>query len=126
MPISPCNCAGIRLFLGLVLVITTYLSLTPQPAPLPDVAMADKWAHALTYLLLAFLVDVSWPEHRFDIRKWGTLFAYGLLIELIQSQIPNRLFSVGDLAANAAGIALYGGLALPLVRSRLSRGTPRN
>jgi VanZ family protein len=125
MPISHCNCAGFRLFLGLVLVITTYLSLTPQPAPLPDVVFADKWAHALTYLLLAFLVDASWPEHRFDIRKWGTLFAYGLLIELIQSQIPNRLFSLGDLAANAAGIAVYGWIALPLVRRRLSRSTQR-
>lgn len=122
MPVFSLNCAGIRLIFGLALTITTYVSLNPQPAALPDIVGADKGAHALTYLGLAFLADASWPDRQFDWRKWGGLFAYGLLIELIQSQIPNRLFSVGDLAANAAGIALYGFLVLPLLaRTKLTR-----
>ena len=52
------------------------------------------------------------------MKKWGPLLAYGLAIELLQSQIPNRLFSIGDLAANAAGLALYALLALALRKSR--------
>ena len=108
----------IRFLLGLTLAVTTYLSLSPQPAPLPDVALADKWAHALTYLLLAFLIDASWPDRGFDWRKWESLFAYGLAIELMQSQIPNRLFAVGDLAANAIGIAVYGLVMLQLRRTK--------
>jgi VanZ family protein len=121
MPVARRNSARVRLALGLGLIITTYLSLTPQPTQLPDVAFADKWAHSLTYLFLAFLVDASWPERGFDIRKWGLLFTYGLVIELIQSQIPNRLFSFGDLAANATGIAVYGFLILPFLRRRRTR-----
>jgi VanZ family protein len=121
MPTSRRNLTGIRFLLGLTLSITTYLSLSPQPAPLPDLAFADKWAHALTYFLLAFPVDASWPDRGFGARKWGSLFSYGLAIELIQSQIPNRLFSLGDLAANAIGLALYGLVLLRLLR-RASTG----
>jgi VanZ family protein len=46
-----------------------------------------------------------------------SLLSYGMAIELIQSQIPNRMLSVGDLAANAAGIALYAFLILRVLRS---------
>ena len=117
MPITPSHrVTALRLTLGLALLTTTWLSLRPQPAPLPDVAFADKWAHALTYLLLAALIDASWPNRSFDIRKWGTLFAFGLLIELVQSQIPNRMFSIGDLVANAAGMLFYAALILRAMR----------
>ena len=107
MPISRCDSAGFRLLLGLAFVIATWLALTPKPVALPDIALADKWAHLLTYVVLAFLVDASWPEQDFDWRKWTFLLGYGVLIELVQSQIPNRYFSLGDIAANAVGIALY-------------------
>ena len=107
MSISRCDCAGIRLLLGLVLVVTTWVSLSQQPPTLPEVPLADKWAHLFTYVLLAFLVDASWPDRPFDLTKWAMLLAYGLSIELIQSQIPNRIFSLADLLANATGILIY-------------------
>lgn len=121
MLIPSWNHTGLRLLLGITLAVTTYLSVTPRPATLPDIAFADKWAHAATYLLLALLADASWPELRFGVRKWGPLFLYSLLIEVIQSQIPNRLFSIADLAANAAGIGFYGVIARPLLRGRWLR-----
>jgi hypothetical protein len=78
MPITPSNSTvALRLTLGLALLTTTWRSLSPQPAPLPDVAFADKWAHALTHLLLAVLADASWPHRGFGIRKWVSLFTYG-------------------------------------------------
>jgi len=118
MPITPYNCAGIRLLLGLALVTTTWLALTPQPVALPGVPLADKWAHLAVYIILAFLVDASWPERGFDLPKWLLLLGYGLAIELIQSQIPNRFFSLGDLLANAAGIALYAYVILRLLHAK--------
>lgn len=118
MPISRCNTVGFRLTLGLALVIATLFALNPQPPTLPAVPLADKWAHLATYVVLAFLVDASWPDRGFDLAKWGFLLAYGILIELLQSQIPNRFFSPADVAANAAGIALYAFLVLRLLRAQ--------
>jgi VanZ family protein len=115
--ISRCNCAGFRLLLGLALVVATWLALSPQPVALPDAPLSDKWAHLLAYLVLAFLVDASWPDQRFTWPKWSSLLVYGLAIELLQTQIPNRVFSVGDMVANAAGVALYAFGALHLLRT---------
>ncbi len=105
------------MLLGLALVVTTWVSLSPQPPALPGVPLADKWAHLLTYVVLAFLVDASWPDHPFGRSKWAWLLGYGLLIELIQSQTPNRMFSLADLLANAAGILIYAGGVLRGLRA---------
>jgi VanZ family protein len=119
--ISRCDCAGLRILLGLALLMATWFALTPSPIPLPTDFFADKWAHLATYLLLAFLVDASWPETGFDWRKWAALVGYGVSIELIQSLIPNRMFSLADVVANIAGIALYAFLVLPMLRARSIR-----
>ena len=93
--------------LVVALTLASWFALTPHPVDLPDGPQMDKWAHLATYVVLAFLADISWPQRKFDLRKWGFLLAYGLAIELIQSQVPNRMFSLADIAANATGIALY-------------------
>jgi VanZ family protein len=117
MTISDRAKPGFRLLLGLALVVATWFALNPDPVALPEGTQMDKWAHLVTYLVLAFLIDASWPETGFDLPKWVSLLSYGMAIELIQSQIPNRMLSVGDLAANAAGIALYAFLILRALRS---------
>jgi len=104
---SRASAASYRLAFGLALITAAGFTLTPEPVPLPQVPQADKWAHLATYLTLAFLADASWPERGFDWRKWALLIGYGMLIELAQSQIPNRDFSTADMLANTAGIALY-------------------
>lgn len=107
MPISRCDCAGYRLLLGLTLMIVTWLALTPQPPTLQADLMLDKWSHMLAFVVLAFLVDASWPDRTFDPAKWIPLFLYGVALEAIQMQIPNRIFDVADVGANAIGILLY-------------------
>lgn len=119
--ISRCNAAGFRIMLGLAMLIATWAALTPQPMQLPTLPFADKWTHLATYLVLSFLVDASWPERGFDAPKWGALLAYGLLIELVQTQIANRFFSLADLAANGVGIALYAFVVLRTLRARALR-----
>jgi VanZ family protein len=120
MTLSRCDCAGVRLLLGLALVVSMALSLSPQPVALPDVSMIDKAAHLLTFALLALLVDAGWPGRRFGLREWLALLAFGAIIELLQSQIPGRVMSLGDLAANAAGIGLYALVFGRLLRLRAS------
>ena len=46
----------------------------------------------LAFATLALLADTGWPERGYGPLKWGTLLAYGIGIELLQSQIPNRFF----------------------------------
>lgn len=106
--ITRCDSAGLRILLGLALLMGTWLSLSPAPLPLPEVALADKCAHLVAFVLLAFLIDGSWPERGFDLPKWGSLLGYGVLIELLQTQVPNRVLSLGDIFADAAGLLLYG------------------
>jgi VanZ family protein len=107
---------GIRLLLGLALVVATLFALNPAPAGLPGIPFADKVAHLATYLVLAALVDAGWPQTGFTWRKWLLLLVYGLAIELVQSTIPSRDFSLADLAANLAGVALYVFAAAPVLR----------
>ena len=110
-----CNAVGARLMLALALMLITWQSLTPQPVALPP-GDYDKLAHGLGFLLLALLTDAAWPQRGFGALKWLPLFAYGGLIELLQQQIPNRSASLWDLAADAAGLALYPLLLMPLLR----------
>ncbi|KEQ19592.1 hypothetical protein GZ78_06735 [Endozoicomonas numazuensis] len=82
------------------------LALLPlDKAPLPEVS--DKLQHITAFLVLAFLIDASTPEKSFNVWKVGCLMLYGLLIEWLQLQTDYRFFSLADLFADLAGIALY-------------------
>ncbi len=117
MPISHCDRAGFRLLLGLALTLVTWLALTPQPVPMSPGLMLDKWSHLGAFLVLALLVDASWPDRPFDLGKWGFLVGYGIALELIQMQIPNRMFDVADIVANMLGVGLYAFVLVRLLRA---------
>ena len=114
LPISPCNTVGARLVLVLALLMITSMALTPTPGEVQQ-SVNDKLGHALAFLLLAFLVHTSWPRIQFGWRQFSALLGYGLALEVAQHFIPNRYFSLLDLLADLAGIALYI-LMIPLVR----------
>jgi VanZ family protein len=114
---SRCNAAGFRLILGLALMVVTWFALSPAP---PGPAVNDKLAHAATFLALAFIVDVAWPERRFGWRDGLTLAAYGGLLELAQYLVVARTPSLGDFAADTGGILGYALVLGPLLR-RLSK-----
>jgi len=75
----------------------------------------DKVGHIVAFLYLAFLLDFSFPESRFDILKVILLLAYGLLIEVIQYFLPYRTSSFLDLLADGVGVALYF-LLIPILK----------
>ena len=117
MPINRCDRAGFRLLLGLTLTLVTWLALTPQPVPMSPGLMLDKWSHLAAFLVLAFLADASWPDRPFDLGKWAPLVGYGVVLELIQMQIPNRMFDGADIVANMLGVGLYAFVVMRLLRA---------
>ena len=67
--------------------------------------------YGLAFLLLAVLADRSLPRVAFLPWIAAVLLAYGIAIELVQSRLPYRMFSWGDIAANTAGLVSYALLA---------------
>ncbi|BCX88675.1 hypothetical protein MIN45_P1044 [Methylomarinovum tepidoasis] len=100
------------------LALTAYLLLLPVGALLPagssgSFRVNDKLLHAGAFFGLALLADLALPGRRYDWANLLALFTLGLLIEAVQYPTGYRDASLADLAADAAGLGLYG-----LVRGR--------
>ena len=83
-----------------------WLALDPQPlkAALFDL---DKLNHLAAFMVLALLLDYSFPlSERFWL-KWLPLLGFGALIELLQLLGGYRLFEWGDILADASGLVVY-------------------
>ncbi len=106
LPISHCNTAAARLLFGLALLIITSMVLTPSPGIIQQ-SFNDKLGHILAFLVLAFLSHASRPELKFGRQQVMPLVSYGIAIEIAQHFIPNRHFSLWDIAADCAGIGFY-------------------
>jgi len=82
----------------------------------------DKWLHALGYAALAGAVAVALAAHDRFRTQFVRIVAlailltvgYGVGIEFVQATIPERSFSVGDIAADivGAGVGVAGWRAL--------------
>ena len=103
-----------RLALLSTVVITGYMATTPMTFPV-TLMVSDKFLHALVFWLLLMLVDYSWPESGLGPAKVFMVFAYGVLIELVQYFLPYRDFSLADLLADALGMGCYP-ISVPLLR----------
>jgi hypothetical protein len=119
---------GFRLLLMLALGGVSYLSFAPLDPPGP-INHLDKLGHLLAFLLLAWLADFAFPRLSFGIEKILPLLGFGLLIELVQQQLPYRQFSWLDWMADGLGIAAYLLMVpllqrLPLLSIRWSRRFP--
>lgn len=101
-----------------LLALVTALSLLPIRGPDLDLPNSDKLHHAFAYsvLMLYFgqLVGGGWRRR---LGVVGGLLAYGITIELLQSQLPPRTAELADLAANLGGM----GLGALLLQTRLGR-----
>jgi VanZ family protein len=95
-----------RVLLVVLLLIISYFAFTPVHYPVLE-AFSDKLKHAASFFALAAASDFSFPERPFDLPKILALLGYGLGIELVQQHLPYRQFDLLDVAADAAGIALY-------------------
>jgi len=90
-----------------------------QPNPFPSLPGAllsqDKLLHALGFGLLAFLARTALapvrPPLRAFLLAWGFSMGWGVLDEIHQSFIPNRMADVRDALADGAGAAAGAWLA---------------
>lgn len=103
-----------RLLLVLALGGVSYLSFAPLEGLAP-IDHLDKLGHLLAFLVLAWLADFAFPRRSFGSEKIVPLLGFGLLIELVQQQLPYRQFSLLDWLADGLGVALYP-LWVPLLR----------
>ncbi|HDR91371.1 MAG TPA: hypothetical protein ENN75_03875 [candidate division Zixibacteria bacterium] len=86
-----------------------FLAVTPIPEPPVNVPMSDKIAHFGAFMLLGILAALP-------LRRGGRPFmwafllpsVYGVIIELIQSRVPNRTAEFMDFVADVLGaLAAY-------------------
>ncbi|MEW8028298.1 MAG: VanZ family protein [Candidatus Thiodiazotropha sp.] len=103
----------IRALLAMALVVISYLAFTPLDTPVVA-EFNDKLSHIVAFVVLAFLVDFSWPQSKWNPAKYLPLFGYGLFIEVVQAIMPHRIFSTWDLLADVLGLLIYP-LLLPLL-----------
>lgn len=81
-----------------------FLATTSNTYPIPS-APNDKINHLLAFLELTLVTRLAWPRLSFLWYAPG-LLAFGLILEIVQANLPYRDFSLADLAADAVGIGL--------------------
>jgi len=112
-----------RLLMAVAVVAISWLAFSPNPPPAADLGW-DKANHFTAFGTLAFVGMQC--LRRGTGRPWwvlAALLAFGVLIELVQSQIPGRDAEARDVLADmigaVAGLAIHG-----LVNRLLSRWLP--
>lgn len=103
----------IRVLLVVALLLISYLAFTPMSTPVVA-EINDKFSHIVAFVVLAFLVDFSWPKSSWNLLKIAPLLGYGLLIEVVQALMPYRIFSTWDFLADVLGLLIYP-MLLPLL-----------
>lgn len=107
------------LILTLLLVaLSLYLALTPHPPP-PSKLMWDKLNHAVGFAGLTLAASLSCGHcgqgHQASLRDTARpallMLAFGALIELLQSFVPERSAEWADLLADGIGVVLGAWLA---------------
>ena len=107
----------------LLIVVVSYLALTPVPSPSIDFGW-DKLNHVLAFSALGFSASLSCPgSRRLRLLLLFMRFGYGGLIEVLQQFVPGRACEWDDLFADSAGIAFGTLLAAGAVRTVSSRVT---
>jgi VanZ family protein len=93
-------------FIAVIFVL--YKALTPTcEEPLLDFKHADKLLHIAAFFVLSFLLNRSSSSIAKRARNIIALFAFGVLIEILQAFTGYREVSLGDVIADLIGILLF-------------------
>jgi hypothetical protein len=88
------------------------LSLVPEPPSFTEFQQEDKIGHVLAYAaIMLWFAQVNLSRGSRTLNALG-LLALGVALEFVQGWTGERTFSLGDMGADAIGIAL-GWLAAP-------------
>lgn len=101
-------------FFFIFLIAIEYLALTPAQIKLVE----NSWDKANHFIAFAALyVTLHFGFCRLNLgAKFAILLAYGIQIEIMQSFVPNRYFSLLDIVADGIGIVFGILIARILVR----------
>lgn len=86
--------------------VVSWLAFTGSKVQMASL-VSDKINHFAAFFVLSFLLDCSFPQFRFAIIKVWPILAYGLLIEIVQSQLSYREFSLLDMLADTGALFIY-------------------
>ena len=103
-----------RILLCFSLATITYLATTAMEFTVIS-SSYDKMNHFTAFVVLALLLDFSFPNSRFNTTKIFSLMAYGLSLEIIQHFLPHRMFSLFDISSDILGLFAYG-LLIPFIK----------
>ena len=104
-----------RLALIVNLVAVSWLAFTGTRVEVATM-FSDKINHLVAFLMLAYCLDRSFPRWSFArIKIWPLLF-YGLLIEIVQSHLAYRDFSMLDMLTDAGALIIYWFIRMPMRR----------
>lgn len=99
-----------RLLAVVTVVAVSWLAFTPNPPPAADLGW-DKANHFTAFATLAFLgMQCLKPRGSRPFWVLAAMLAFGVLIELVQSQIPGRDADAQDVLADMIGAVI--GLAV--------------
>ena len=95
-----------RLLLLCLLAAVSWFAFMPS-TPHDALPQIDKVRHLLAFACLALVASLGWPPApRTTSLITVGLMAYGLLIELVQTQLPTRTGSLADWLADGVGIGI--------------------
>ena len=102
-------------FFFVFLIAIEYLALTPAQIKLIE----NSWDKANHFIAFAALyVTLHFGFSRLNLgAKVAILLAYGIQIEIMQSFVPNRYFSLPDIVADGIGIVF--GILLARILERI-------
>ena len=100
----------LRRFVSAVWVVSIgavcYVSLVPKVEFPLDFEGADLAYHALAYLWLSILPFVVFGDEKRRLLAAFLMIPLGIALEMGQSFVPGRTFSILDMAANSCGTLL--------------------
>jgi len=115
MKLSRSHIIYFRVLLCLTMIIVTFLATTALEFTVIPSAY-DKINHFVAFLVLALLLDFSFPNSRFNMVKIVSLITYGISLEIVQYFLPHRMFSLFDIGADSLGLLAYASL-VPSIKS---------
>ena len=93
-----------RLYLAITLLVIEFLATTTIHIEAME-SVWDKANHFSAFFVLYILLNFAYKKFN-RLTKIGLLLAFGLQIEIVQSFIDGRYFSLLDVVADSIGIAI--------------------
>ena len=104
---SPHQIRAYRWALSGAVLVVSYLAFAPLDEDSLVATVNDKLEHFAAFYCLALLLDFAFPRSPYGAGKMLVLAGYGFFIEIVQSQLPYRSFSLWDWLVDIMAVLVY-------------------